>query len=47
MKKVFNGFVIISVGIYIDFILDFAGAVIGFIAFRRTPACKLFKLRAW
>lgn len=30
-----------------DFILNFAGALIGYIAFTRTPMRKLFNLRAW
>ena len=30
-----------------DFILNFAGALIGFIVFTRTPARALFRLRAW
>ena len=30
-----------------DFILNFAGALIGFIVFTRTPVRDFFKLRAW
>ena len=30
-----------------DFILNFAGALIGFIVFVRLPACRLLELRAW
>jgi len=30
-----------------DFILNFAGALIGFLFFARTPLRTLFKLRAW
>ena len=30
-----------------DFILNFAGTLIGFIIFTRTPMRSLFKLRAW
>ena len=30
-----------------DFILNFAGALIGFFVFTRTPIGSIFKLRAW
>lgn len=30
-----------------DFILNFAGALIGFLVFSRTPIRSIFKLRAW
>ena len=30
-----------------DFILNFAGALIGLIVFTRTPLCRILELRAW